>query len=80
MSPEKQKLVDVTRECVERTAKVKPWGYLGDMSQAVHEHAQANGYSVVREIGGHGIGLDFHEDPWVDIHSRLEPECFWYLA
>ena len=66
VSPEKQKLVDVTRECVEKgLAKVKPWGYLGDMSQAVHEHAQANGYSVVREIGGHGIGLDFHEDPWV---------------
>ena len=66
VSPEKQKLVDVTRECVEKgLAKVKPWGYLGDMSQDVHEHAQANGYSVVREIGGHGIGLDFHEDPWV---------------
>ena len=66
VSPEKQKLVDVTRECVEKgLAKVKPWGYLGNMSQAVHEHAQANGYSVVREIGGHGIGLDFHEDPWV---------------
>ena len=66
VSPEKQKLVDVTRECVEKgLAKVKPWGYLGDMSQAVHEHANANGYSVVREIGGHGIGLDFHEDPWV---------------
>ena len=49
VSPEKQKLVDVTRECVEKgLAKVKPWGYLGDMSQAVHEHAQANGYSVVR--------------------------------
>lgn len=66
VSPEKQKLVDVTRECVEKgLAKVKPWGYLGDMSQAVYEHAHANGYSVVREIGGHGIGLDFHEDPWV---------------
>lgn len=66
VSLEKQKLVDVTRECVEKgLAKVKPWGCLGDMSQAVHEHAQANGYSVVREIGGHGIGLDFHEDPWV---------------
>lgn len=66
VSPEKQKLVDVTRECVEKgLAKVKPWGYLGDMSQAVYEHAHANGYSVVWEIGGHGIGLDFHEDPWV---------------
>ena len=48
-----------------RQEQVKPWGYLGDMSQAVYEHAHANGYSVVREIGGHGIGLEFHEDPWV---------------
>lgn len=66
VSPEKKKLVDVTRECVEKgLAQVKPWGFLGDMSQAVYEHAHANGFSVVREIGGHGIGLEFHEDPWV---------------
>lgn len=66
VSEEKKKLVEVTRQCVEKgLAQVKPWGYLGDMSQAVYEHAHANGYSVVREIGGHGIGLEFHEDPWV---------------
>ena len=65
-SEEKKKLVEVTRQCVEKgLEQVKPWGYLGDMSQAVYEHAHANGYSVVREIGGHGIGLEFHEDPWV---------------
>ena len=66
ISEEKKKLVEVTRQCVEKgLEQVKPWGYLGDMSQAVYEHAHANGYSVVREIGGHGIGLEFHEDPWV---------------
>lgn len=66
VSEEKKKLVKVTRQCVEKgLEQVKPWGYLGDMSQAVYEHAHANGYSVVREIGGHGIGLEFHEDPWV---------------
>lgn len=66
VSSEKQRLVDVTKECVEKgLEKVKPWGFLGDMSQAVYDHAHANGYSVVREIGGHGIGLEFHEDPWV---------------
>ena len=66
VSEEKKKLVEVTRQCVEKgLEQVKPWGYLGDMSQAVYEHAHANGYSVVREIGGHGIGLEFHEDPWV---------------
>ena len=66
VSEEKKKLVEVTRQCVEKgLEQVKPWGYLGAMSQAVYEHAHANGYSVVREIGGHGIGLEFHEDPWV---------------
>lgn len=66
VSEEKKKLVEVTRQCVEKgLEQVKPWGYLGDMSQAVYEHAHANGYSVVREIGGHGIGLEFHEEPWV---------------
>ena len=66
VSEEKKKLVELTRQCVEKgLEQVKPWGYLGDMSQAVYEHAHANGYSVVREIGGHGIGLEFHEDPWV---------------
>lgn len=66
VSPEKQRLVQVTKECVEKgLEKVRPWGFLGDMSQAVYDHAHANGYSVVREIGGHGVGLEFHEDPWV---------------
>ena len=51
--------------CGKSLAQVKPWGFLGDMSQAVYDHAHANGYSVVREIGGHGVGLEFHEDPWV---------------
>lgn len=71
VSPEKKKLVEVTRECVEKgLAEVKPWGFLGDMGQAVHDHAFANGYTVVREIGGHGIGLAFHEDPWVGYNTK----------
>ncbi len=71
VSPEKERLVRVTKECVELGLKeVKPWGFLGDMSQAVHDHAVANGYTVVREIGGHGVGLEFHEDPWVGYHSK----------
>lgn len=75
VSPEKRRLVEVTRECVEKgLEQVKPWGYLGDMGQAVHDHAFANGYTVVREIGGHGIGLEFHEDPWVGYNSRKGTE------
>lgn len=75
VSPEKKKLVDVAKECVTRGLEaVKPWGFLGDMGQAVHDHAFANGYSVVREIGGHGVGLEFHEDPWVSYNSRRGEE------
>lgn len=41
------------------------WGHLGDIAYAINSHAQENGYSVVEEIGGHGIGLEFHEEPFV---------------
>ena len=40
------------------------------MGSAVHKHAVENGYSVVREIGGHGVGVEFHEDPWVSFVSE----------
>jgi len=63
---EMKRLVDVTKECVEKALEqVRPWGFLGDIGQAINDHAKANGYTVVREIGGHGIGLEFHEEPWV---------------
>lgn len=66
VSDEKKKLVDVTRECVYLgLQQVKPFAYLGDIAQAINDHATAHGYAVVEEIGGHGIGLEFHEDPWV---------------
>ncbi len=66
-----RKLVEVTRECMMLgLEQVKPWGHLGDMGQAVNDHAQANGYSVVRDIGGHGVGLEFHEDPFVSYVTR----------
>lgn len=71
VSPEKKRLVEVVKECVELGLKeVKPWGFLGDMGQAVHDHAYANGYTVVREIGGHGVGLEFHEEPWVGYNTK----------
>ena len=66
VSLEKKKLVEVVRECVKAgLAEVKPWTPIGNMGHAVHQHALENGYTVVREIGGHGVGLEFHEDPWV---------------
>lgn len=75
VSEEKKRLVQVTKECLYKgLAEVKPWGFLGDMGQAVHDHAFANGYTIVREIGGHGIGLDFHEEPWVGYNSKRGTE------
>lgn len=66
VSDEKRKLVEVTRECVELGLReVRPYACLGDVAQVINDHACANGYSVVEEIGGHGVGLEFHEDPWV---------------
>ena len=66
VEPEAKRLVQVTAECVELgLAQAKPWGHLGDIADAISTHAQANGYSVVVDIGGHGIGLEFHEDPFV---------------
>lgn len=71
VSEEAKRLVDVTRECVQvGISMVKPWTFLGDMGAAIHAHAEKNGYSVVREIGGHGVGLEFHEEPWVSYVSQ----------
>ena len=75
VSEEKKRLVEITRQSLEVGLKeVKPWGFLGDMGQAINDFAKANGYSVVREIGGHGCGLEFHEEPWVSYVSRRGTE------
>ena len=66
VSPEARKLVDVTKECLELGLKaVKPWGFLGDIGAVIQAHAEKHGYSVVENIGGHGVGLSFHEEPYV---------------
>lgn len=66
VSERAKKLVQVTKECVELGLKeARPWNHLGDIAYAINSHAQANGYSVVEDIGGHGVGLEFHEDPFV---------------
>ena len=71
VSDEKRKLVEVTKECVELgLAAVKPWGFLGDIADVISRHASENGYRVVREIGGHGVGLEFHEEPFVSYVIR----------
>lgn len=70
VDPVWKRLVDVTKECVQIGIEhAKPWTLLGDLGAAVHKHAVDNGYSVVREIGGHGCGVEFHEDPFVSYVS-----------
>ena len=75
VSEENRKLVEETKNAVYKGLKqVKPWGFLGDMGQAVNDYVKSKGYSVVREVGGHGIGLEFHEDPWVSYISKKGTE------
>ena len=66
VSEEDEKLVRVAKECLDKGFEaVKPWGFLGDIGAVIQEHAEANGFSVVRAFGGHGVGVKFHEDPFV---------------
>lgn len=75
VSERARKLVEVTKECVELgLAQAKPWNHLGDIADAINTYAKANGYSVVEDIGGHGIGLEFHEEPWVGYNSKAGTE------
>lgn len=75
VSEENKALVKAAKDCIyEGLKQVKPWGFLGDMGQAVNDFIKSKGYSVVREVGGHGIGLEFHEDPWVSYVSKKGTE------
>ena len=66
ISPEAAKLVQVAKECMLIGIEaVHPWGHIGDVGAAVNAHAKANGCSVVTALGGHGVGKDFHEEPYV---------------
>ena len=66
VSDEAKRLVEVTKECLEIGIKAaQPWARIGDIGAAIQAHAEKNGYGVVRDLCGHGIGLKFHEDPEV---------------
>src|SRR5579875_1273322 len=66
ISPERERLLRVTRESLERAIeKVRPGNRLGDVSAAVQQWVEKHGYSVVREFVGHGIGTHMHEEPQV---------------
>ena len=67
VSPEMRRLVQVTKECRDIGVQTaQPWTRLGDVGAAIQEHAEKNGYSVVRDLCGHGCGVKFHEEPDVE--------------
>lgn len=67
VSPEMRRLVQVTKDCRDIGVQTaQPWTRLGDVGAAIQEHAEKNGYSVVRDLCGHGCGVKFHEEPDVE--------------
>ena len=66
ISDEKNNLMQITKESLYKgIEQAKPGNYVGDIGHAVQSHAESNGYSVVRELVGHGIGEKLHEEPQV---------------
>ena len=71
VSPERRRLVEVTRECLRIGMEAaRPFGFVGDIGHAIQRHAEKNGYSVVRELCGHGVGLAFHEERDIEHFGR----------
>lgn len=67
VSKKAHKLVTVAKECLDNAVEsIKPYSYVGDIGEIVSSHAKKNGFSVVKELGGHGVGLEMHEEPFVD--------------
>ncbi len=66
VTPEASKLVKVSKECLDLgIQQVKPYNDFGRIGEVIQKHAESNGFSVVRDYGGHGIGIKFHEEPHV---------------
>lgn len=73
VSGERRRLVETCRKSVEAgLAAVRPWGHLGDVGAAVNELCAEAGFTVVAEYGGHGIGREFHEDPFVSFVAEKD--------
>lgn len=71
VSPELKKLVEVTYDCMMEGIKIcRPGARIGDIGAVIQEIAHSNGYSVVHEYCGHGIGREFHEEPQVLHYGR----------
>jgi methionyl aminopeptidase len=66
-----QKLLTVTEESLHLAVEqCRPGNHVGDVSHAVQEHVEANGFSIIRSLVGHGVGRDMHEDPQVPNYGR----------
>ena len=71
ISSDKKKLLKVTKECLEKgIEKAVPGNRIGDIGSAVQEWAESNGYGVVRELVGHGIGTSLHEEPQIPNYGK----------
>lgn len=71
VTPAARRLLSITRECLDAgVAEVRPGGRLGDVGAAIEELAEHHGYGVVRELGGHGVGRELHEEPHVEHFGR----------
>ena len=65
-TPAKERLVRVTKECLDIGIKAaRPWCDVNDIGRAIEPYAHQHGYGVVRDLTGHGVGCEFHEDPEV---------------
>ena len=70
-SSEKEKLVRVTEECLKKGVQAaQAFTFLGDVGHVIECHAKRNGFSVVRDFCGHGVGIQFHEEPEVLHYGR----------
>ncbi len=71
ISAEKKKLMTITKESLNKGIEMAvPGNCVGDIGHAVQTHAESNGYSVVRELVGHGIGQNLHEEPQVPNYGQ----------
>ena len=70
-TPERERLVKVAKECLEiGMNECKPYTFVGDMGNAIAKHAHKNGYTIVRDLCGHGVGNAFHEQPDVEHYGK----------
>ena len=77
VKPNAEKLIRVTKECLDLAVEsIIPWKTtLNDLAKVIEVHAKKNGFSVVHEYCGHGVGLKMHEDPYV-LHYQVKEKTY----